>query len=203
MKKIIFVAISLLALLNVASAKRIRRVNLEDATAKTAFWTPQDMQMAANALVKFCVDDEFVDIAIEKYQNENGGLRPAAQIGKIQNKSSESIKTSQMANALRSAIRASGVLDFVVSTSGSEGAALREGRLEQTDAFSEVSEETRLKQMSVRGAAFEFNGSVDSAVALDKRGKHGMRTYYVYLALHDRSTNEIIWDHQYETTIEF
>lgn len=203
MKKIIFVAISLLALLNVASAKRIRRVNMEDATAKTAFWTPQDMQMAANALVKFCVDDEFVDIAIEKYQNENGGLRPAAQIGKIQNKSSESIKTSQMANALRSAIRASGVLDFVVSTSGSEGAALREGRLEQTDAFSEVSEETRLKQMSVRGAAFEFNGSVDSAVALDKRGKHGMRTYYVYLALHDRSTNEIIWDHQYETTIEF
>ncbi|MDE5776043.1 MAG: penicillin-binding protein activator LpoB [Treponemataceae bacterium] len=203
MKKTIFIAIFLLALLSVTFAKRIKRVNLEDATAKTAFWTPQDMQVAADALVRLCIEDEIVDIAIEKYQNEHDGLRPAAQIGKIQNKSSESIKTSQMANALRSSIRSSGVLDFVVSTSGSEGAALRDGRLEQTDAFSEVSDETKLKQMSVRGAAFEFNGSIDSAVALDNRGKHGMRTYFVYLAMHDRSTNEIIWDHQYETTIEF
>lgn len=203
MRKIIFIAFFLLSFLSAGFAKKIKRVNLEDATVKTAFWTPQDMQIAADTLVRLCLEDEFVDSAIEKYQNESGGLRPASQIGKIQNKSSESIKTSQMANALRSSIRSSGVLDFVVSTSGSEGAALREGRLEQTDAFSEVSEETKLKQMSVRGAAFEFNGSIDSAVALDKRGRHGMRTYYVYLAMHDRSTNEIIWDYQYETTIEF
>lgn len=203
MKRTIFIAIFLMLVLNGVFAKKIKRVNLEDATARTAFWNSQDMQIAADTLVRLCIEDEFVDIAIEKYQNEHDGLRPAAQIGKIQNKSSESIKTSQMANALRSSIRSSGVLDFVVSTSGSEGAALREGRLEQTDAFSEVSEETKLKQMSVRGAAFEFNGSIDSAVALDKLGKHGIRTYYVYLAMHDRSTNEIIWDYQYETTIEF
>lgn len=203
MKRTIFIAIFLMLGLNGVFAKKIKRVNLEDATARTAFWNSQDMQIAADTLVRLCIEDEFVDIAIEKYQNEHDGLRPAAQIGKIQNKSSESIKTSQMANALRSSIRSSGVLDFVVSTSGSEGAALREGRLEQTDAFSEVSEETKLKQMSVRGAAFEFNGSIDSAVALDKLGKHGIRTYYVYLAMHDRSTNEIIWDYQYETTIEF
>lgn len=203
MKRTIFIAIFLMLVLNGVFAKKIKRVNLEDATARTAFWNSQDMQIAADTLVRLCIEDEFVDIAIEKYQNEHDGLRPAAQIGKIQNKSSESIKTSQMANALRSSIRSSGVLDFVVSTSGSEGAALHEGRLEQTDAFSEVSEETKLKQMSVRGAAFEFNGSIDSAVALDKLGKHGIRTYYIYLAMHDRSTNEIIWDYQYETTIEF
>lgn len=203
MNKIIFLAFSIIVFSSPLFAKKIKRVDVSDAKSKVAFWTPQDMQIAADTLVALCIEDSYVDEAIEKYQLENGGLRPAAQIGRIQNKSSESIKTSQLANALRSSIRATGVLDFVVSTSGDEGAALREGRLEQTDAFSEVSEETKLKQMNVRGAAFEFNGSIDSAVAMEKNGKHGIRTYYVYLALHDRSTNEIIWDNQYETTIEF
>lgn len=192
MKKAFIIVLSLFVLTSAIFAKKVKRVSADEVKDLSGYWNANDLKLASEALIDSCISAEEVEEAVARFEDEYG-RRPAVRIGEIKNLSSERIKTSQLATELRTAIRKSGVLDFVATASENE--ALREERVSQNEEGSEVSEETKVSMSNVTGAAFILSGTVDTLI--EKKGKRSNRNYKIYLSLTDLATNATIWDDVY------
>ncbi|MCR5080002.1 MAG: penicillin-binding protein activator LpoB [Treponema sp.] len=159
----------------------VERIGAEENIDLDGYWNESDVAIVCNSLIEECSKSS----AVAGFTKKNKRV-PVAIIGKIRNESSEHIDTSIIEKKFQNAIVNSGAMEFV--SNSSERQYLRE---EKADQAEHATMETAKELDSETGADYMLLGSVKSIVQVS--ANKNIRTYYVYVELHDIKTNKILW----------
>lgn len=163
------------------STPSVERISAEETIDLDGYWNESDVAAVCNTLIEECSKST----AVAGFASKNKRA-PVAIIGKIRNESSEHIDTSIIEKKFQNAIINSGAMEFV--SDSSERQYLRE---EKADQAEHATMNTAKELDSETGADYMLLGSVKSIVQV--AANKNVRTYYVYVELHDIKTNKILW----------
>jgi len=178
--------ISVLAFSACASTS-VKRVDADKTTDRSGYWSPTDVKIVCEALIKDFLNSPGVDEAImAKAGKIPGSKKPVVLIGRFRNDSDEHIDTAIIANTMEVAIFNSGKLDFVAG-----GVTRDELRAERQDQQSNASEATAAGLGKEIGADFLLTGTVRTIINRD--GNETSRTYFVNAEMSNIETNQRMW----------
>lgn len=163
------------------STPSVERISSEESIDLDGYWNESDVSAVCNTLIEECSKSS----AVAGFTKKNKRV-PVAIIGRIRNESSEHIDTSIIEKKFQNAIVNSGAMEFV--SDSSERQYLRD---EKADQAEHATMDTAKELDSETGADYMLLGSVKSIVQVS--ANKNIRTYYVYVELHDIKTNKILW----------
>lgn len=177
MRKIFFSLLIAVAVLNVASAKAVKRGGAGDLT-------PYLSETDCRAICKDIVGQVIKNPRVEKFEEKNGRA-PVVTIGKIKDQTGEFFDTQIIANSLKTAVLNSGVLEFMANSD------IRNEMRDEVISQQDHAAEDQAKELDQEDAAdYMLTGSVKLMV--QNNGKKQERTYIVNIELTDLKTHRTV-----------
>ena len=175
------------AILPIACAKNVTRIDPNAVTDLSGRWNDTDSRLVANQLIKESLTGDWA----RRYSESHGGEAPAVLIGDFKNRTLEHIATGTFARDLERAFINSGAVKVVAS--GDERADVRAERADQQE---NARADTRAKQAQELGAKYLLQGTIEAIQ--DEEGREKVVFYQIDATLVDVESNQKVWTGQHK-----
>nr|MDK2850314.1 penicillin-binding protein activator [Candidatus Cloacimonadota bacterium] len=184
MKKVLFIATIMLALIILAAcgpSVKVQRVDAETTADLSGKWNSTDSRLVAEEMVRDVVSRPWIN----RFAQEKG-RSPVVMVGTMRNLSSEHIEMRTFVDDISRELINSGNIRFVASPEDRE-----EIREERADQQYYASEESAKRMAAELGADFILQGSIKTI--LDRVDRTQAKFYQVDMQLVNVETNETVW----------
>lgn len=184
-------ALVLLLLATAGCARRVTRVQPEQAIDLSGRWNDVDSRLVADEIIRQSFAAAYGPNWALQYAQRHGGERPTVIVGTVRNRSMEHIPVGTFVRDLERAYVNSGLVEVVASRD--ERHEVREERLDQQEHASQA---TRASLQKETGADFMLQGDIQSIE--DREGGRSVVYYQVDLTLVDLESNAKTWVGQHK-----
>ena len=177
----------LVAILPLACAKRVSRIDPNSVTDLSGRWNDTDSRLVANQLITESLNGQWA----RSYSQSHGGSAPAVIVGEFRNATMEHIPVATFVSDLERAFINSGAVKVVASKS-----ERAEVRTERKDQQENARADTRAKAAQELGAKYMLQGSIQAIQ--DSEGREKIVFYQIDATLLDLESNVKVWTGQHK-----
>jgi uncharacterized protein (TIGR02722 family) len=185
--KIRVAAVIAAAMVPLACAKRVSRIDPASVTDLSGRWNDTDSRLVANQLITESLNGTWA----RRYSDTHGGAAPTVIVGRFDNKTFEHIAVGTFVKDLERAFVSSGAVRVVASKD--ERGEVRDERKDQQE---NARADTRAKMAQETGAKYMLQGVIEAIS--DSEGRERIVFYQVDATLVDLESNEKVWTGQHK-----